>query len=245
MRSVCFTNKHPNGTCRTVGGLEVAVSFKRMKYMHLRIHPPDGRISVSAPNQTPLRTIEQFVCDKRAWILRQRAAMQKQSSTRTGDYDEDSVHFVWGHPCRLHLIETSDAGGPECVADQLIIRTPPGSDRAYRRTLLEKWYAEQLSRALPDLIRPWEERLGIHVERWVLRPMKTRWGSCSMATRRIRLNTELARRPRACLEYILVHEMMHLLEPTHNARFHALMDRHLPSWRTCRKTLNRYPIRSA
>ena len=242
MLSVRFKNKHSDCPMN-VGDLEVCVTFKRMKYMHLRIHPPDGRISVSAPNQTPLKAIEQFVRAKRVWILRQREAMQKHSSTHTGDYNEDSVHFVWGRPCRLHIIETPDAGSLECAADQLIIRTPPGSDRAYRRHLLEKWYAEQLRQALPDLIRPWEEQLGIHAERWVLRPMKTRWGSCSMRTRRIRLNTELARRPRECLEYILVHEMMHLLEPTHNARFHALMDRYLPSWRTCRQTLNRHPIR--
>ncbi|MCB0260763.1 MAG: DUF45 domain-containing protein [Calditrichaeota bacterium] len=125
----------------------------------------------------------------------------------------------------------------------MVLQVRPQTDIAKRREILDSWYREQLKAALPSLISKWEPKLGVRVERFHVQRMKTRWGSCNPPKRSIRLNTELARKPRECLEYLVVHEMMHLLEPTHNERFIALMDRFLPNWRHLRDVLNRLPVR--
>ena len=125
----------------------------------------------------------------------------------------------------------------------MVLRVRPGTDEEKKQAIVEEWYREQLKEAVPPLIAKWEPLMGVKVERFFVQRMKTKWGSCNPGTGSIRLNTDLAKKPRECLEYIVVHEMVHLLEPTHNARFVALMDQFMPQWRFCRDELNRLPVR--
>ena len=229
----------------TIDGFTVDVTLKRMKYMHLRVHPPDGRIQVSAPNRTTLRVIQDFVRSKRDWILRQRKTVAEQAANRSATFENDEIHYVWGKPLRLQIIESPDTCGMEPTSDRLLMHVLPGTNRLRRKTMLDKWHTEQLARALPGLIKKWEPLIGVSVARVSVRPMKTRWGSCSIKSRRIRINTELAKRPPECLEYIIVHEMVHLLEPSHNKRFAALMNGFMPDWKNYRTLLNRFPISDA
>ena len=125
----------------------------------------------------------------------------------------------------------------------MILRVRPGTDKAKRQAIVEEWYREQLRKAVPPLIAKWERLMGVRVRRFFVQRMKTKWGSCNHRAGSIRLNTDLAKKPRECLEYIVVHEMVHLLEPTHNARFVALMDQFMPKWQSHREVLNRLPVR--
>jgi predicted metal-dependent hydrolase len=139
-----------------------------------------------------------------------------------------------------------DREGPpsiETTHSRLVFGIPPRTSEQKRRAIVDQWYREQLKEAIPPLLTRWEQRLGVHVRGFFVQRMKTRWGSCNATTCSIRLNSELAKKPRACLEYLVVHEMIHLIEPTHNARFVALMDRVMPHWRELRQQLNRLPIR--
>ncbi len=226
----------------TIDGFTVDVTLKRMKYMRLRVHPPDGHIRVSAPHRTTIHVIRDFVHSKRDWILRQQKIIVEQSLSRSANFENGEIHYVWGNPLRLHIIESSHAYGIERTSDKLLMHILPGANRLRRKTILDKWYTEQLMQALPDLIRKWEPLMGVSVAHITVRPMKTRWGSCSIKSRRIRINTELVKRPPECLEYIVVHEMAHLLEPSHNNRFAALMNEFMPDWKKYRTMLNHAPI---
>jgi predicted metal-dependent hydrolase len=144
----------------------------------------------------------------------------------------------------LLQIEEKDTGPKvELKHSQMILRIRPATSYETRRAILEAWYRENLKEAIPALIAKWEPLMGVKVERFFVQRMKTKWGSCSPGSRSLRLNTELARKPPECLEYIVVHEMVHLLEPTHNARFISLMDQFMPKWRFYKDELNRLPVR--
>ena len=151
---------------------------------------------------------------------------------------------MWATP---RLLAVSERDGPPSVElndDHLRLKVRPRTPRDGRHAVVENWYREQVRAAVPPLLARWEPRLGVKLERYQVRRMRTRWGSCTPAKRSIRLNTELATRPPELLEYIVVHELVHLLEPSHNARFVALMDRHMPEWKAHRKELNREPVRA-
>lgn len=225
-----------------IDGFTVDVTLKRMKYMRLRVHPPDGRLRVSAPHRTTLRIIRDFVRSKRDWILRQQKIVVEQAASRKVSLENDDTYYVWGNPLRLQIIESSCTYGIELNSDKLLMHVLPGAHRLRRKAMLDKWYLEQLTQVIPDLIKKWEPLMGVNVAHVSVRPMKTRWGSCSIKSRRIRINTELAKRPQECLEYIVVHEMVHLLEASHNKRFAALMNGFMPDWKKHRTMLNRFPI---
>lgn len=144
---------------------------------------------------------------------------------------------------RITVVEKDQPPSVTVRVNKMVLSVRPGADRGQRQDILERWYREQVRSEVPKLIARWEKHLGVKVERFFVQRMKTRWGSCNPTTASIRLNTDLAKKPTQCLEYIVVHEMMHLLEPTHNARFVALMDRFMPRWQHHRQMLNRLPVR--
>jgi predicted metal-dependent hydrolase len=158
------------------------------------------------------------------------------------DIDRES-HYVWGRRYLMAVIEADQRPSVELSHSRMVLRVRPGTDAAKRQAILEEWQREQLRKAVPSLIEKWERLLGVTVRRFFVQRMKTKWGSCNHRAGSIRLNTDLARKPRECLEYIVVHEMAHLLEPTHNARFTTLMDRFMPKWQSHRDALNRLPVR--
>ena len=226
-----------------LGGITVDVVRKDIKNIHLSVYPPAGRVRISAPSRMDLDTIRIFAVSKLDWIKHQQQKLQEQEREPQREYLDRESHFVWGKRYLLKVTEVEAAPSVELKHDQIWLRVRPSSDRSKRQAVLEDWYRQELKQAVPPLVKKWEPLLGVKVEQFFVRRMKTKWGSCNHTTGTIRLNTELAKKPRECLEYIVVHEMVHLLEPTHNARFVRLMDQFFPQWQAHRDELNRLPVR--
>jgi predicted metal-dependent hydrolase len=226
-----------------LGEIAVDVVRKDIKNVHLSVYPPTGKVRISAPLRMDLDTIRVFAISKLGWIRQQQRKMREQEREPPREYLDRESHYVWGKRYLLKLIEKDAAPEVELQHSQIILRTRPATGGERKQEILEEWYRSQLKAAAPQVIAKWEPLIGVKVELFFVRKMKTKWGSCSPGTASIRLNTDLAKKPRECLEYIVVHEMAHLLEPTHNSRFLALMDGFLPQWRACRDALNRLPVR--
>lgn len=226
-----------------LGEMQIEVLRKKIKNLHLSVLPPLGRVRIAAPGHMKLDTIRVFVISKLAWIKNQQRKMQTQQREARREYVDRESHYVWG---RRYLLKRVDKDAPPAVTLQhskLMLQVRPGTDEVRSQEILDGWYREQIRMAVPELIAKWEPVLGVQVGRVFVQRMKTRWGSCNPASRAIRLNTDLAKKPLECLEYIVVHEMTHLLEPTHNARFASLMDLFMPRWQHLRDALNCLPVR--
>jgi predicted metal-dependent hydrolase len=226
-----------------VGDISVDVVHKDIKNVHLSVHPPTGRVRIAAPRRMSLDTIRVFAIAKAPWIRRQQRKKQKQERETPREYLERESHFVWGTRYLLSIVESDDPASVELSHRRLIMRVRPDTDVKRREVLLENWHRENLKVAASPLIAKWEKLMGVKVQRFFVQRMKTKWGSCNHRAGTIRLNTELAKKPRECLEYIVVHEMAHLLEPTHNARFTTLMEQFMPKWESHRDLLNSLPVR--
>ncbi|MBA4157447.1 MAG: M48 family metallopeptidase [Gemmatimonadetes bacterium] len=226
----------------TLGEIEVDVTFKEIKNVHLSVHPPTGRVRVSAPSRMSLDTIRAFTISKLGWIKQQQKKLRAQEREPPRDYVDRESHYVCGKRYLLTVRESEQAPTVELQHSRMLLRVRPGADMRRRQAVVEEWYREQIKQAVPPLLARWQPLLGVEVERFFVQRMKTRWGSCNQNARTIRLNTELAKKPRECLEYIVVHELVHLLEPTHNPRFIGLMDQYMPEWRFQREVLNRLPV---
>jgi predicted metal-dependent hydrolase len=226
-----------------LGDIAVDVVKKDIKNVHLSVYPPSGRVRISAPSRMSLDTIRVFAISKLDWIKQQQKKLREQERETPREYLDRESHYVWGKRHLLKVIESNSASEVVLKRNIVILRVRPGSSEAKKQAALEEWYREQLKAAVPPLIAKWESLLGIKVKRFFVQRMKTKWGSCSHGAGSIRLNTELAKKPAECLEYIVVHEMIHLLEPTHNSRFIALMDQFMPKWQFQRQELNRLPVR--
>ena len=226
-----------------LGDVTADVVLKDIKNVHLSVYPPAGRVRISAPKHMSLDTIRIFAISKLGWIKAQQAKLRDQERESPRDYVDRESHYVWGRRYLLTIAESDAAPAVELQHHRMLLRVRPGTGQEKREALVEEWYREQLKEAMPALVARWQPRLSVSVERWFVQRMKTRWGSCNHKDRTIRLNTDLAKKPPECLEYIVVHELVHLLEPTHNARFIALMDRAMPNWRFHRQLLNSLPVR--
>lgn len=226
-----------------LGDIVVDVVFKDIKNIHLGVYPPDGKVRISAPERMKLDTIRVFAISKLPWIKQQRRKLIEQERETPREYLNRESHYLWGRRYLLRIDYTDDFLGVFLRHRKIVVRVRPGSDRENIRSVLEDWYRETLKEAVKSLLDKWEPILGIKVERFFVQRMKTKWGSCNPAGKSIRLNTELVKKPQDCLEYIVVHEMLHLLEPTHNDRFIGLMDSFMPEWRHRRDELNRLPVR--
>ena len=226
-----------------LGGITVDVERKDIKNVHLSVYPPAGRVRIAAPERMSIDTIRVFAISKLGWIRRQQTRILGQARETPREYLERESHYVWGKRYLLKIVDHHGAPGVDLTPRRLVLKLRPGTPEARRFAVLEDWYRGLLKAAVPPLIAKWEPLLGVKVDRVFVQRMKTKWGSCSAETRGIRVNTELARKPPECLEYIVVHEMAHLLAPTHSARFIEVMDRTMPSWRHLRDQLNRLPVR--
>lgn len=229
-----------------IHGLAVEVVRKDIKHLHLGVYPPGGRVRVAAPRRLDTEAIRLAVLSRLGWIRRQRAEFERQARQSRREFVTGESHYFEGRRYRLDVSER--AGRPSVrqrTNTTLALTVRPGSDRDTREVVLHRWYRRQLGNRLPALLATWQHKAGVSVHDMRIKKMKTRWGSCNVTARRIWLNLELAKKPPACLEYILVHELIHLLEPGHTARFHDLMDSLMPHWRSCRDTLNRAPLAHA
>lgn len=226
-----------------LGDIDAEVVLKDIKNVHLSVYPPAGKVRISAPSRMKLDTIRVFALSKLAWIKRQQKKLRDQERETPREYLDRESHYVWGKRYLLKVVEAEEAPSVELKHSRMILRMRPGTIEQKKQDIVDAWYREQLKQAVSPLLLKWEPLIGVKVGHAFVQRMKTKWGSCNPSTGNIRLNTDLAKKPRECLEYIVVHEMVHLLEPTHNARFVALMDRFMPKWQFYRETLNRLPVR--
>ncbi len=212
---------------------------KDIKNLRIGVHAPHGDVRVAVPMRLDESTVRDFVRSRFGWIVRKRAELARSEVRTRLRFVSGEVHYFQGRP---HVLEINEIPGRSQVTRPtdatLALRVPPGADFGARRDLLRAWYQRQLRARLDVLVARWEERLGIKVAEVRIRQMKTRWGSCNARARRICLNLDLIRKPPACLEYVVVHELVHFFEAHHNQRFHGFMDTLLPDWRECRRQLN-------
>lgn len=226
-----------------LGEFSADVVRKNIKNVHLSVYPPDGRVRISAPLHMGLDTIRVFAITKLAWIKSQQRKIRAQERETPREYLDRESHYVWGKRYLLELVEKDASPSIELKHSTLALQLRPGTDEARRQEILDAWYREQIKAAMPELLAKWEPLMGVKAGRVFVQRMKTKWGSCNPAARNIRINTDLAKKPPECLEYIVVHELAHLIEPTHNARFTALMELFMPKWRHLKDELNRLPVR--
>ena len=226
-----------------LGDIAVDVILKNIKNVHLSVYPPLGRVRISAPLQMDLDTIRVFAISKLGWIKQQQIKFRDQIRETPREYLNKESHYVWGKRYLLKIVEKDVVPQIEFKHSKMILQVRPGSSDQKKQYVVSEWYRQELKQAIPTLITKWEKVMGVKVEDYVVRKMKTKWGSCTPSVKTIRLNLELAKKPPECLEYIVVHEMVHLFEPTHNTRFVALMDKFMPKWRFYRDELNRLPLR--
>ena len=223
----------------TVSGLNVEVVRKNIKNLHLGVYPPLGRVRVAAPLAVSDDAVRLAVVSKLGWIKRQRAKFQAQPRQSQRRMVSGESHYFMGRRYRLRIVE----GTPMRVALRgnaamdLFVRPETSTDR--REELLQAFYRAELKKLIPTLLDKWQPILGVEANAWGIKKMKTKWGTCNIAARRVWLNLELAKKPIQCMEYILVHELLHLIERHHNDRFRSLMDQYLPQWQAHRDDLNR------
>lgn len=226
-----------------LGKLSVDVVRKDIRNLHLSVYPPTGRIRIAAPLRMNLDTIRLFAISKLGWIRQQQKKLRNQEREAPREYLDRESHYLWGRRYLLKVAEVNAPASVEIKHRQLVLRVRNAAYEAEKLTVLDDWYRERMKEVVPELIAKWERLMGVKVQGVLVRKMKTLWGSCSHERGTIRLNLELAKKPPECLEYIVVHELAHLLEPTHSQRFVALMDKFIPKWRFHRDELNRLPVR--
>lgn len=226
-----------------VSGIPVEVVRKPIKNLHLSVHPPEGSVRVSAPLLLDDEAVRLAVVSRLSWIRRHQKAFEEQPRQSQREMVTGESHYFMGRRYRLNVLKQA---GPNRVRingnSELTLHVRAGTDRDKRESVLTEWYRQQLKEVLPDLIAKWQPVIGVEVADWGVKKMKTRWGSCNVRDRRVWLNLELAKKPRHCIEYVLVHEMVHLLERHHNERFKALLDKFIPQWRLYRSELNQAPL---
>lgn len=225
-----------------IGDLVVDVIFKEIKNLHLSVHPPTGRVRIAAPKRMKLDTIRVYAISKIGWIKKHQKKLQDQERETPREYLDRESHYVWGKRYLLKVIEVEQVPAIELRHNQMALTIRPKSGQQKREAIVSAWYREEVRKASLPLIEKWEKQLGVKASQCYIQRMKTKWGSCNPHTHSIRLNSDLGKKPRECLEYIIVHELMHLLEPSHNARFISLMDQFMPNWRHYKEELNRIPL---
>lgn len=223
-----------------VGDIVVDVIRKNIKNLHLRVHPPQGKVHVTAPYRITDYSIRSFIVAKLSWIKKHQLKFEGMRDHLELEYVSGENHFYQGKSYLLNVIYY-DATPKVEIRDNTYIDlyVRPGSNQLQREKVINDWYRSQLKEQVPYLLEKWEYVIGVELNDWGIKKMKTRWGSCNQRDKRIWLNLELAKKPLHCLEFIIVHELTHLLERRHNDRFKALMDNFMPEWRYCKEELNR------
>jgi predicted metal-dependent hydrolase len=225
-----------------LGELSIQVTKKAIKNVHLSVHPPDGRVTLTAPSATRLDVARAYAISRLGWIRQQQEKLKHQAREAPRRFIGRESHYLWG---RRHLLSVAYRDAKPSVSldhKRITLTMRPGSDAAKRAEVIHEWHKSLLHQFVPALIKKWEPKLKVKVTGYFLQRMKTKWGSCNHREGHIRLNTELVKKPKDLLEYVIVHEMTHLLEPTHSERFIAILQKQYPTWREARAELNELPL---
>ena len=225
-----------------IGDISIAVTRKDIKNVHLSVHPPDGDVTLSAPTETRLEVARAYAITRLSWIREQQEKLRAQARETPREFIERESHYLWGRRHLLTVIERDTKPSVTVDHKRITLTVRPGSDHSKRASIIHEWHKSLLHEFIPTLISKWEPKLGVQVTAYFLRRMKTKWGSCNHKVGHIRLNTELVKKPKDLIEYVVVHEMLHLVEPTHSDRFILLLTDHFPTWREARAELNELPL---
>lgn len=223
----------------TVDGIEIDIIKKHIKNINISVYSPDGRVRISAPVKVSNEAINMFASSKLNWIRKQQQKFKSRDIRPEKEYVSGEEHYYLGNRYTLNLVFGSETH-KVLMRDNMYLDmcVKMDSSKEDRAKILNEWYREQLKARIPDIFGKWEDVIGVSVDSWGVRNMKTRWGSCNIAKKRVWLNLQLAKKSLHCLEYVVVHEMVHLIERYHNDRFKACMDKFLPDWRKLRKEIN-------
>ena len=227
-----------------IGELDIHLTRKDIKNLHISVMPPDGQVRVSAPDAMTETAIRMAVIHRIPWIRRQQAAFAKQERQSAREMVNGETHYLWGRRYRLEAIEsdTFKSQKIKLKSGKLILTVNTGASEEIKLKILSEYYRGRLKARAPDLIDKWSKKTGVTISDWQIQKMKTKWGSCNIEEGNIRLNLDLAKKPLLCLEYIILHELLHFKERQHNDRFKALLDKHMPDWRSRRDLLNQMPL---
>lgn len=226
-----------------VSGMQVEIVRKDIKNLHIGVYPPHGRVRAAAPLRYDDEAVRLAVISRLSWIRKQQKVFEQQDRQSEREMVSGETHFFRGRKYRLDVIETNETPEVRLASNKRMeIKIRPGTGADKKRDILRQWYRKKLKEQIPELLTKWEEVMGVQVNEVKIKIMKTRWGSCNIEAKRIWLNLELIKKPTACLEYILVHEMTHLFERHHTERFRKLMDQFMPDWRLRRDQLNESPL---
>ncbi len=223
-----------------IDDIEIELIKKNIRNLHLSVLPPDGRVRISAPKDLNDESVRLFAISKLSWIKKQRAVFRKQERQSKRDFVSGESHYYLGQRYLLNVIYTNKRKQGVEVRNKtyLDLFVRKNATKGQRQKVMREWYRSELKALIPPLIGKWEPIIGVKVESWGVRLMKTRWGSCNTSAKRIWLNLELAKKAPTCIEYIIAHEMVHLLERLHNDTSSTYMDRFLPNWRSTKAELN-------
>ncbi|GAA5033838.1 metal-dependent hydrolase [Marivirga lumbricoides] len=226
-----------------IANLDIDVIRKDIKNMHLAVYPPTGRIRLAAPTRTDDEVIRLFAISKLAWIKRQIKNFKSQARETPRDFVSGESHYFQGRRYLINVIEHDGRNKVEIKNHKeinLFVKT--GTSKPEKAKVFKEWYRKELKAQIPEIIKKWENVMGVKAHAWGVKHMRTKWGTCNTIEKRIWINLELAKKPKNCLEYIIVHELVHLLERSHNERFIALMNKFMPKWRAHRDELNKLPV---
>ena len=224
-----------------LGDIVVTVTLKKIKNIHLSVYP-HGEVKVSAPLHMNQETVRAFLISKLSWIKQKKMKFQHQPREIPRDCITRESHYVWGTRYLLNVVEKNAPPQIVLTHSEMILHIRPATALETRQAIIDEWYRAELKNKIPALIEKWERITGVKVQKFFVQKMKTRWGSCNYTAKNVRFNSELAKKPIECLEYVVLHELVHLLEPSHNARFHSLMTQFMPNWALIKAELNRLPI---
>ena len=225
-----------------VGEIPITVTLKDVRNVHLSVHPPDGRVTLVAPVSTRLDVARAYAISKLGWIRDRQQQFLNQVRETPRQFIGRESHYLWGRRYLLSIVYKDIKPSVTLDHKRITIIVRPGSDASKRAEVFHQWHKSLLHEVVPPLLQKWQAKMGVEVAEYFLQRMKTKWGSCNHQAKHIRLNTELVKKPKDLLEYVVVHELAHLLEPTHNDRFVAILDKHYPTWREARAELNEWPL---
>lgn len=226
-----------------LSNLPIDVIQKDIKHIHLSVYPPTGRVRISAPLRMDMETIRVFALSKLSWIKKQQQRLLNQEREAPREYLTQESHYYLGKRYLMKVIEHNAAPKVILKHSSIDLYVRHDTRREKRGVVLDEWYRHKLKEIVPEYITFWKKKMRLREVVYAIKKMKTKWGTCNREAKRIWLNLELAKKPKECIEYIIVHEMVHLLERHHNERFIAYMDNHLPRWRLCKEELNKSPLR--
>jgi predicted metal-dependent hydrolase len=229
-------------TVLELGNLSIDVIHKDIKNLHLSVHPPTGRVRIAAPSRTSTEAVRAFAISHLVWIRRNQRKITMQEREPAREFIDRESHFIWGERVLLKVIEHRAPPAVKRKHRKLILAVRPETTLTERHQVIDSWYRDELRRATVPVLSKWETYLEVQARQLFIQRMKTKWGSCNPVSGNIRLNTDLAKKPPECLDYIVLHELAHLRERTHSDRFFALLDHGMPQWRDVRRLLNDLPL---